>query len=191
VCLPRRHQFSTEKVVPAPTPTDRHRIAFMGCSSSKVGEVFSSIFSSDSKEVSDESSAQVAATLAALNKYREAAKEDQEKYHDHANQVWWSHHDDQGPLWETTTQMKKFLGAVEAACGNSKWSTQCKQDLIGFCGKYRQVFEEWAENPYPEQGEEVEKRVNLAISAQGRTADFASSDGEFKHWTGYFMYCGE
>ena len=139
---------------------------------------------------SAESAELVTATLAAIEQYRDAAKADSEKRKDHSYRLWWDHHNDQGEMWEYTTTLRKFLIQVKSACTNAKWDVQCKKDLIGFCKEYCSIFEGWAAEPYPAPGEEVEKRLVLVDKALAHVDRFRSCDGDYIHWTGYFMYGG-
>ena len=145
---------------------------------------------SSSAPESAESTELVAATLAAIEKYRAAARADSEKRKDHVYQLWWDHDDDQGAMWSYTTTIRKFLITVKPACTNPKWDVQCKKDLISFCKEYCTIFDGWAADVYPAPGEVVEKRMLLVDQALAHVDRFRSCNGDYIHWTGYFMYAG-
>ena len=77
---------------------------------------------------------------------------------------------------------------VGPGCDNMKWNVQCKSDLIAFCKEYKATFEGWADNVYPPPGEEVDKRVQLVDKALAHIDRFRSCDGDYLHWTGYFVF---
>jgi len=98
---------------------------------------------------SRESAELVVAALAAIETYRQRAKDDAAKRSDKANELYWYHDNDQGALWNYTTALRKFLIQVQPACKNAKWGVQCKKDLIEWAKEYGTIFEGWAADVYP------------------------------------------